>query len=144
LRKFNDQYEHQMNRIKYILLFFSIIAGSLFVNSKTVGDIPVNIFKSIEAGDVESLSNYFSESIELILVDKEGIYSKTQAKQILKQFFNTNRPKKFNVLHQGGSENAKYAIGTLITTRGKYRLHFLVKIKNNKALIHQLRIQEEE
>ncbi|MGC9331210.1 MAG: DUF4783 domain-containing protein [Bacteroidales bacterium] len=133
-----------MNRIKYTLLFFSIIAGSLFVNSKPVNDIPVNIFKSIEAGDVESLSNYFSESIELILVNKEGIYSKTQATQILKQFFNTNRPKKFNVLHQGGSENAKYAIGTLNTTRGKYRIHFLVKIKNNKALIHQLRIQEEE
>ncbi|MEA3447922.1 MAG: DUF4783 domain-containing protein [Bacteroidota bacterium] len=133
-----------MNRIKYTLLFFSIIAGALFVNSKTVNDIPVKIFKSIEAGDVESLSKYFSESIELILVDKEGIYSKTQATQILKQFFNTNRPKKFNVLHQGGSENAKYAIGTLNTTQGKYRIHFLVKIKNNKALIHQLRIQEEE
>ncbi len=132
-----------MTRIKYIILIFTLMAVSLSVNSKTDGDIPVNIFKSIETGDVEALSNYFSESIELILADKEGIYSKRQATQILKQFFNNNRPEKFNVLHQGGSENAKYAIGTLNTTQGKYRIHFLVKIENNKAQIHQIRIQEE-
>ncbi len=133
-----------MNQVKYIILIFSVMSGTLFLSSRAVADIPVQIFKSIEKGDVEELCNYFSESIELILVDKEGIYSKTQASQILKQFFHANRPEKFNVLHQGGSESAKYAIGTLTTTKGKYRVHFLVKLKNKQALIHQLRIQEEE
>ncbi|MFO7790248.1 MAG: DUF4783 domain-containing protein [Bacteroidota bacterium] len=133
-----------MHKLKYIILVFAVLSAPLAVSPVPVPDIPVKVFKHIENGNVESLSEYFSESIELILLDKEGIYSKAQASQILKKFFHGNRPKSFNVLHKGGSENAKYAIGTLSTSKGKYRIHFLVKIKNNQALIHQLRIQEEE
>ncbi len=106
-------------------------------------DIPVKIFKSIEIGDVESLSAHFSESVELILLDQEDIYSRQQATQILKDFFNKHRPVKFEVLHQGGTDKAKYAIGTLETSRGVYRVHFLVKMDDGKPLIHKLRIQEE-
>ncbi|MFW5767861.1 MAG: DUF4783 domain-containing protein, partial [Bacteroidota bacterium] len=58
-------------------------------------------------------------------------------------FFNKNRPESFSVLHQGGSEKVKYAIGTLETKSGKYRINFLVKMRDKEPLIHQLRIQEE-
>lgn len=132
-----------MRNIKKILIvgFISIISFSTY--SAPAFDIPVKIFEAIELGDVEDLNKYFNESIELILLSNEGIYSKSQASQILKDFYHKHRPESFSVLHQGGSENAKYAIGNLKTNNGKFRVHFLVKMKDGKPLIHQLRIQEE-
>ncbi|MDA3909916.1 MAG: DUF4783 domain-containing protein [Bacteroidales bacterium] len=131
-----------MKRIKSLLVFL-MVGFVLQTSAAPVFDIPVKIFKAIEIGDVENLSVHFSESIELIILDQEDIYSRQQANLILKDFFNKNRPTKFTVLHQGGTEKAKYAIGKLVTSSGTYRVHFLVKMKDGKPLIHQLRIQEE-
>jgi hypothetical protein len=131
-----------MKRIKSIF-FIVFIAMVSQVEASTFFDIPVKIFKALEIGNVENLSQYFNESIELILMDNEGIYSKQQASQILKDFFKKHRPTEFTVLHQGGTENSKYAIGKLVTNRGTFRVHFLVKVnKDGKPLIHQLRILE--
>lgn len=132
-----------MEKIQKIFLVMLLSAFSFQGFTSPSFDIPVKIFKAIEVGNVENLNEYFNESIELILPSNEGIYSKSQATQILKDFYHKHRPESFNVLHQGGSENAKYAIGNLITDNGEFRVHFLVKMKNGKPLIHQLRIQEE-
>jgi hypothetical protein len=132
-----------MKKVKYIILLIALLGSGISSKSAPAFDIPAKIFKAFEIGNVETLSTYFNESIELILLDEEGIYSKAQATQILKDFFNNNRPKSFSVLHQGGSEKVKYAIGTLETSKRKYRINFLVKMKDGNPLIHQLRIQEE-
>ena len=131
-----------MKSLKLIVLI--VLSGLVFqAKSAPVFDIPVKIFKAIEIGDVESLSAHFSESVELIILDQEDIYSRQQASQILKDFFNKHRPVKFTILHQGGTDKAKYAIGKLETDHGDYRVHFLVKMQDGKPLIHQLRIQNE-
>ncbi|MFO7878776.1 MAG: DUF4783 domain-containing protein [Bacteroidota bacterium] len=132
-----------MKKVKNLIFILCILGTGITAKAAPAFDIPVKIFKAIELGNVENLSDYFNESVELILMDEEGIYSKAQATQILKDFFNKNRPESFSVLHQGGSEKVKYAIGTLETKSGKYRINFLVKMRDKEPLIHQLRIQEE-
>jgi hypothetical protein len=47
------------------------------------------------------------------------------------------------VIHQGGKEDARYAIGSLETDKETFRVYFLLKNKDNKPLIHQLRIEKE-
>jgi hypothetical protein len=120
-----------------------VIGLSLNAYAAPAFDIPIKIFKALEIGDVKNLTEYFSESIELIILDNENIYSKSQASQILDDFFAKHPVTGFEVLHQGGPESAKYAIGKLSTKKGNFRVHFLVKMKNDKILIHQLRIQSE-
>lgn len=132
-----------MQAIHKLVIIAMITVLPLKSQAAPAFDIPEKIFKAIEFGNVENLCNYFNESIELILISEEGIYSKSQAKQILKDFYHKYKPKSFKVLHQGGSEESKYAIGTLQTSKGKLRVHFLVKMKEGNPLIHQLRIQEE-
>ncbi len=132
-----------MKKVKHMILLIALLGTVMNSKAAPAFDIPAKIFKAFEVGNVETLSSYFNESIELILLDEEGIYSKAQATQILKDFFNKNRPKKFSILHQGGSDKVKYAIGTLETPKQKYRINFLVKMNDGKPLIHQLRIQEE-
>ncbi len=108
-----------------------------------VFDIPNKIFQAMKVGNIEELSKYFNSSIELVVLDKEDVYSKQQAVQILKAFFAKHKVSDFTLLHQGGKEEAKYAIGNLETENGNFRIYFLVKQKNNVSLIHQLRIEEE-
>ena len=85
-----------------------------------------------------------NETVELVILEKENVYSKTQAEQILKNFFVSHKPTSFEVLHNGGSDKSKYYIGTLKTERKAFRVYYLLKTKNDKTLIYQLRIESDE
>lgn len=99
------------------------------------------IITAFEQGDVEKLSQYFDENIDLTVLQNEGIYSKAQSKVILKNFFATNSPAKFTSQHQGGSDNSKYIIGTLVSHDKSYRVYFLFKKTNEKIIIQKIRIE---
>jgi hypothetical protein len=106
-------------------------------------EIPSGIITAFSSGDASALSSYFSSTLELTLHDKEEIYSKTQAEIILRKFFADNPPSQFKIIHQGGKEQSKYAIGNLTSGSKSFRITFLLKTEENKVLIHQLRIENE-
>lgn len=106
-------------------------------------DIPGEIVSAFKSGNATQLSNYFNPTIELTVFDKEGIYSKTQAEIILRNFFAENPPNQFQILHQGGKDDSKYAIGSLVSGTTKYRVTLLLKTMESKVYIHQLRIEYE-
>ena len=106
-------------------------------------EIPSGIIHAFSKGDALALSAYFSSTLELTLNDKEEIYSKTQAEIILRKFFTDNPPTQFRIIHEGGKERSKYAIGKLSTGTRSFRVTFLLKTMENKVLIHQLRIENE-
>ncbi|MDD2634160.1 MAG: DUF4783 domain-containing protein [Bacteroidales bacterium] len=132
-----------MKKIKVLLVM--IMSGLVLgANALPIFDIPPKIFDAMKVGNAVELSKHFNSSVELVILDKEDVYSKQQAEQILKGFFDKNKSKSFSLLHQGGKEGAQYAIGNLITANGKtYRVYFLVKESAGKPLIHQMRIEEE-
>jgi len=103
------------------------------------------IISAIKAGNSKELAKYFNSNIELIILDKEGVYSKPQAELILKDFFSKNVPTqdRFLKLHEGGKDASKYVIGTLITTKGRYRVYYVMKNLNNELSIHNFRIEDE-
>ena len=95
---------------------------------------------AINAGDYSSLSDLFSASVDLTIRDTDGIFSKAQAKGVLKSFFENDKPKSFQVKHQGSSNDGTvYAIGLYISNKGSYRVYALFK----NAKIVQLQIEEE-
>ncbi len=101
------------------------------------------ITKSLKSGNYESLSKHFNNSIEIIILSKEATYSKSQAKVIIKNFFAQNKPNDYIILHQGGPSSSKYVIGNLTTSKGMFRVYYLIKTKDNKQFIHQLRFEKE-
>lgn len=123
------------------MLVFTAVFFNICVKAQS--EIPSQITTALNSGDAALLSQYFNNSIELTLFDKENIYSKTQAEMILRDFFSKNKPTQFKVVHQGGKENSKYAIGNLVCGTISYRVTFLIKTENNNAFIHQLRIENE-
>ena len=131
------------NLIKIIVLLFAF-AFSTGIYALPIFDIPPKIFDAMKVGNSIELTKYFNTTVELVILDKEDVYSKQQAEQILKNFFEKNKVKNFTLLHQGGKSGAQYAIGNLETEDGKtYRVYFLVKESGGKPLVHQMRIEKE-
>ncbi len=115
--------------------------GIVFANNI---DIPEKVMLGFKQGDATLISGYFKGTVELTLENKENIYSSTQAELILKDFFNKNTPKSFQIIHEGGKSESKYAIGKLTTPQANFRITILFKLNNGKPYIHQLRIEKDE
>ena len=130
-----------MKFIHFTKIFVFLLLSLFFVSF--IG-VPEDINKALKEGDFGFLKENMNETVELVILEKENVYSKTQAEQILKNFFNSHKPIGFEVLHNGGSDKSKYYIGTLKTERKAFRVYYLLKVKNDKTLIYQLRIESDE
>jgi len=129
-------------RIFYIVLWQLVLFLPVFA-VQTDG-IPEEIILSVRAGNAAELAKYFYSNIELVILEKEDVYSKTQAEQILRKFFTDHRPTSFKIIFEGGKETSRYAIGSLTTSNGNFRVYFLIKDQDGSPLIHQLRIEQED
>ncbi len=120
-----------------------IAMGSLTAIAQDQGKIPGGIAIAIKAGNAADLSKYMNSTIELLLLDKEDFYKKDVAEKILKDFFAEYRAKDFTIRHQGAKNDAQYAIGSLRTEKGDFRVYFLLKKVDQELLIHQIRIESD-
>jgi hypothetical protein len=130
----------KINRFKNTL-FVSLLLP--FLVGFSLADIPQEMIEALKSGNSIQLSRYFSTSIELAIPGKEDMYSNKQAELILKDFFAKHVPSDFVILHKGGKEGSQYAIGNLTTSNGNFRVTLLIKMKDNKPYIHQLRFEQE-
>ncbi len=126
-------------KFKLVLLFFGLFATV----SQSFSQIPDEIVLSIQSGNDVMLASYFNQNVELVVQSHDDVFSKSQAQQIVAEFFKANKPKQFSIIHQGGKDGARYAIGSLITNTGTFRVHFLLKNKDKNSYIHQLRIEKQ-
>ena len=126
----------KLRLISFVFVFFALATVAF-------AQIPDGIVVSIQNGNDVSLAAFFNENVELVVESHDDVYSKSQAQQIVAEFFKSNKPKQFSIIHQGGKEDARYAIGSLVTSTGTFRVYFLLKNKNNNSYIHQLRIEKQ-
>jgi len=119
-----------------IILFF-------FAGIQLHAQVPDEVVLSLKTGNAGKLSEYFNQNVEMVVLEHDDVYSKAQAQQIVAAFFNQYKAKGFKIIHQGGKEGARYAIGSLVTDKGTFRVYFLVKDAGDKAYIHQLRIEKQ-
>ena len=132
---------------KKVKLFIIIIISGILLPGFAIcsppEDIPDGIIQAIRSGNAANLAKYFNVNVELTIDKGEEIYSKDQAELILKDFFSKHVPNSFSILHKGGKEGSRYAIGNLSTTNGNFRVTILIKLKDSLPYVHQLRIEEE-
>lgn len=130
-----------MKRIIYRTLIFTF--AFVFAGLQLFAQIPDEVVLSLKTGNASTLSSYFNQNIEMVVLEQDDVYSKAQAQQIVTNFFNQYKAQGFSIIHQGGKEGAKYAIGNLTTNQGTFRVYFLLKNDGGKAYIHQLRIEKQ-
>lgn len=103
------------------------------------------IVNAIRKGDANALSAYFSNSVDISIMDQEETYSKNEAVKVIKQFFAKNPPSNFTEIHKGTSKgnDSHYCIGNLDTNDNSYRVYIYLKKHGSKYLIEELSFDEE-
>ena len=130
--------------MKKAILIMSMFVG-LGLTTALAFDVYDDIGNAIKAGNSAAISEYFGSTIDLTILAKEDVYSKTQAQLILKDFFSKNTPKSFSILHKGTSKDgATYAIGSMLTNQGgSFRTYVYIKQIAGKNIIQEFRIEKQ-
>ncbi len=129
------------NYMKKIISTLTVFLGLLMVSFTTQ---PSNLDEVIDAfkdGKASELGKYMDDNIEISLPDKSNNYSKAQAVLILKDFFDNNEVKAFEVKHKGEQNGGQFCVGTLQTKSGNYRTTIFMKTKTGKDYIKTIRLQ---
>lgn len=104
-----------------------------------------NIINALKSSNASGVAAYFHANVDLTIDQKQETYSKSQAEQILSNFFKANKPTDFKSNHSGiSSEGSHYIIGELTTANGAFRVYIYFKNLNGADLIQTFRIEAEE
>lgn len=128
-------------KIKNVFSVIVFIFSFVLLSAQDTNNIPSGISLAIKTGNAVELAKYMNSTVEILLLDKEDFYKKNVAETILRDFFTSYQAKDFTIRHQGSRNDAKYAIGNLITEKGNFRVYFLIKKVGEESLIHQIRIE---
>lgn len=129
------------NLLAYLFILFIISAASV-VDAQN--DFPPDIRQAFISGKSQNLAVFFNQNVELLINNKEDVYSKAQAEHIIKNFFIKNIPDDFVVEIDGQSDGIRYAIGNLLTSGGKYRVYLVYQKTKGKSIINRLNISDYE
>ena len=129
-----------MKSIKLVLLSFLMLSALPNVVAQS-SEVPPEIISALDKGDAGKLSAYLNTNVELVVGNKNDVFSKQQAPGIITDFFRTNKVSSFQLLHKGNKEATSFAIGEIKTNTGNYRVYVLTRKSGNQTVIQQLRIE---
>ena len=121
------------------VLFFAI-----FLSAQAQEDALKSIKNSFKTGNAKELVSYLGTRTEIAFDGEKKVYDKSRAEQTLVNFLNNNKPKDFQILHQGASkEGLKFYIGELESSGGIYRVLVYLRSDNGKTFVETIDISKE-
>ncbi len=125
-----------MKKLKFYLICLSLFLLVPFTNAQSA-EVSSEIISALNEGSAGELSGFLNANVELVIDNKNDVFSRQQASGIISDFFRKNRVSGFQLLHKGNKDLASFAIGMLKTSNGNYRVYVLTR----KNEIQQLRIE---
>jgi hypothetical protein len=105
-------------------------------------DVKDQVVSAIGSGNASALAARMVANVDMALPSASDYYSKAQAEQILRKFFDQHAPKGMTIEHEGTSHTGdSYYIGTLRTANGDFRVTFFLKRSADLYQVKQLRIE---
>jgi len=121
--------------------FFTYLGIMAVLVSFTVSSGLEDIVGALKSGNAPVMAKYFDNTVEITLPEKSNSYSRSQAEMILKDFFNNNPVKGFDIIHKGENAGSQYCIGTLFTKSGSFRTTIFMKLKGDKQTLQEIRFE---
>ncbi len=119
-----------MKRLFYILLLGVLMSVSYFSGNTEKG-VYDEINKAICQGKAGNLAEYFAPEMELNLNNSQNRCTKSQAAQVLEEFFRQNKPSEYKP-----QTDRNFISGVMRTSSGKsYKVDYTLKTVNNHAVI---------
>jgi hypothetical protein len=126
------------------ILAFLLLFGLSLPGNDPVADLSSEVIEAIKKADAAKIAQFFNEKVSVKIIEQEDVYSRSQAESVLKDFFQTHPVKSFDGRPSNSQKTGnQFVVGNLVTTNGTYRLSFLIKKYNEKFLIAQFRIENE-
>ena len=129
------------NYMKKIISTLTVFLTLLLVSFTTQSGNLDEVIGALKDGKANEIGKYMDDNVEISLPDKSNNYSKAQAVLILKDFFDNNEVKAFDVKHKGEQNGGQFCVGTLQTKSGNYRTTIFMKTKTGKDYIKTIRLQ---
>ncbi|MBO9729086.1 MAG: DUF4783 domain-containing protein [Chitinophaga sp.] len=120
-------------------VFTTLTLSARSINITVAGPFD-DVVAALKQGDVNGLSRYLDNTVEINISGKSNSYSKAQAEIILKDFLSKNQVKSFELVHQGG-DNSRFGIGNMVTGNGTYRVSFFLQKKGGSMVLNELRFE---
>lgn len=123
------------------MLIFLLTGSLVFSAGLNIAEIT----KAFSEGDIETLSAYLDDSVELGIIDDEDIYDQKEALKVLKSFFEKYPPRAYSQVHQGTSKSkdSVYCIGNLVTQDATFRVYIYMRVSGETHLIQEIRMDKE-
>lgn len=119
------------------------LGGGLLSAQETGYEVFAPIAKYITKGDAAALSAWFAPDLEVTVLNTTRNCSKTQARQIVKTFFESYTPNTFTITHKASQGNMKYAIGRLSAGGEVFDVTIFVSRSGDTFQIQQLKIDRQ-
>ena len=102
-----------------------------------------NLILSLEIKNGEEITRYFDSKSEIIIDNKSYKGNRYQQSKILDEFYSDNSINKFNIIHQGDSENnIIYILAEYSSNNDLYKVLLILKNINNKYTIEKFKIDK--
>lgn len=102
-----------------------------------------DVIAALKSANATQVSKYFDNTVDITLSEKSNTYSKSQAEVILRNFFNNNTVKGFQILHKGNNGGSEYCIGNLTTSNASFRTTIFMKQKGEKQFLQEIRFENQ-
>jgi hypothetical protein len=129
-----------MRTIKSLLISLFVLTATSYIAAQS-NEISSDIISALDEGNSSDINSFLGANVELVIGNKNDVFSKQQASGIINDFFRTNKVSSFQVIHKGNKDTASFAIGTLKTSGGNFRVYVLTRKQGSTPLIQQLRIE---
>ncbi|HUX84239.1 MAG TPA: DUF4783 domain-containing protein [Chitinophagaceae bacterium] len=96
--------------------------------------------KALGSGNIQTITNLMGPTLSLFVDGQAGSFSRGQVETRLGSFFRAHPPVSFTLLHRGGGDS-QYAIGTLVTRSGTFRVTFFLHRNGPSLQLEELKFQ---
>lgn len=132
---------------KGLLLILSVfmVIGLMAQTKSPQSKVAAEVATMLKSGNSAGLAKLFTNNITLSVKDNEDLYSRTQAELILKDFFASNQPSSFSIMHNGNSKaGMEFIIGKLKTAKEEFRVSYYIAKVGDTSMVKELRIEAED
>ena len=99
--------------------------------------------QAFQVGNPDKLASYLPAELDLCILNKEQMVSKSTALSELRNFFSKHKVTSYKAMHSGGNESQgkSYTIGNMTTDKGDFRVYFYYRKTGSELQILEIRIE---
>ncbi len=131
--------------MRHLNRLFMLVCVAIFLTPSCQAQTSDNLTKTISNAfntqNIEMLSEFFTDDVELTLPDGNSSRNRNAVKSTLSNFTNQKQISSFEILHQGERGNRMFIIGKLISPSASYRINVFLKNDSGNFRIYQLKIE---